>query len=149
LFGLVGSIGVACNIILAILLVKFLHMNFKQAQILGASITIAINFLLNNEITFRFTRLRGVRLAQGLGLFYVFCSVGLLEQVALANALQQIGVHWLVATLVGVLIGSVWNYTMAFLLVWHVSRRRTERLQFAYAKAAWLEEFSPAKKAAP
>jgi dolichol-phosphate mannosyltransferase len=148
LFGLAGSIGVVCNVILAILFVKFLHINFKQAQILGASITIAINFLLNNEITFRFTRLRGVRLVQGLGLFYVFCSVGLLEQVALANALQQVGVHWLVATLVGVLIGSVWNYAMAFLLVWHVRRRRTERLQFAYAKPAWLEEFSPVKKAA-
>jgi dolichol-phosphate mannosyltransferase len=148
LFGLVGSIGVVCNVILAILLVQFLHMSFNRAQILGALITIAINFFLNNEITFRFTRLRGHRLAQGLGLFYLFCSVGLLEQVALANALQHIGVDWMVATLVGVLIGSVWNYTMAFLLVWHVRRHRTERLQFAYAEPAWLEEFSPAKKAA-
>ena len=148
LFGLVGSVGVVCNVILAILLVQFLHMSFNRAQILGALITIAINFFLNNEITFRFTRLRGHRLAQGLGLFYAFCSVGLLEQVALANALQHIGVDWMVATLVGVLIGSVWNYTMAFLLVWHVRRHRTERLQFAYAEPAWLEEFSPAKKAA-
>jgi len=111
-------------------------------------ITIAINFLLNNEITFRFARLRGVRLVQGLGLFYLFCAVGLLAQVAMANSLQQMGVHWLVATLAGVLIGSVWNYSMAFLLVWHVRRHRTERLQFAYAEPAWLEEFSSAKKAA-
>jgi dolichol-phosphate mannosyltransferase len=146
LFGLVGSIGVVCNLLLAILLVQFLRVSFKDAQILGALFTIAINFLLNNQITFRFARLRGVRLVQGMALFYLFCSIGLLAQVALANSLQQLGAHWLLATLAGVLIGSVWNYSMAFLLVWHVRRRRTERLQFAYAEPAWLEEFSSAKK---
>jgi dolichol-phosphate mannosyltransferase len=146
LFGLVGSIGVVCNLLVAILLVQFLRLSFKEAQILGALFTIAINFLLNNQITFRFVRLRGVRLVQGMALFYVFCSIGLLAQVALANSLQQLGAHWLLATLAGVLIGSVWNYSMAFLLVWHVRRHRTERLQFAYAEPAWLEEFSSAKK---
>jgi len=148
LFALVGSIGVLCNLILAILFVQLLRVSFKEAQILGALITIAINFLLNNEITFRFARLRGVRLVQGLALFYVCCSVGLLAQVGLANSLQHLDVHWVASTLMGVLIGSVWNYSMAFLLVWHVTRHRAEALQFAYAEPAWLKDFSGAKKAA-
>ena len=142
LFGMVGSIGVVCNLVLAILLVKFTRASFRDAQLLGALITVAINFFLNNQVTFRFARLRGIRLAQGLAIFYVSCSVGLLAQVAVAYSLQREGLHWLVATLAGVLIGSVWNYSMAFLLVWHVRRRRTDRLQYAYAEPAWFEELS-------
>jgi len=140
LFGMVGLIGVVCNLLLAILLVQFSSASFKEAQFLGALITIAINFFLNNQITFRFARLRGMRMLQGLCFFYLSCSVGLLAQVALAYSLQQVGAHWLVATLAGVLVGSVWNYSMAYLLVWHVRRRRTDRLQWAYAEPAWLEE---------
>jgi len=142
LFGMVGSIGVACNLVLAILLVRFSSVSFKEAQLIGALITIAINFLLNNQVTFRFARLRGIRMVQGLALFYLSCSVGLLAQVALAYSLQTAGVHWLLATLMGVLIGSVWNYSMAFLLVWHVKRHRTDRLQYAYAEPAWFQELS-------
>jgi dolichol-phosphate mannosyltransferase len=143
LFGMVGSIGLVCNLLLAILLVQFSRASFKEAQFLGALITIAINFFLNNQVTFRFVRLRGIRLVQGLALFYLSCSVGLLAQVALAYSLQQqVGVHWLVATLVGVVVGSVWNYSMAFLLVWHVKRHRSSRLQYAYAEPTWLQEFS-------
>jgi dolichol-phosphate mannosyltransferase len=140
LFGIVGSIGVVCNLVLAFLMVRLLGAPFKEAQVFGALITIAVNFLLNNQITFRFARLRGIRFVEGLGLFYVFCLVGLLAQVALANSLQQLGMHWMLATMVGVLIGSVWNYSMAFLMVWHVRRHWTERLQHAYADPDWFKE---------
>jgi len=136
MFGMVGSIGVICNLLLALLLVTSFHVAFKEAQVLGGLITIAINFLLNNHVTFRFARLRGVRMVLGLVLFYVFCSVGLLAQVTLANALQQVGFHWMAATLVGVVVGSVWNYSMAFLLVWHLKQRQNARLQLAYAEPA-------------
>jgi dolichol-phosphate mannosyltransferase len=141
MFGMVGSIGVICNLVLAFLLVASFHVAFKEAQILGALITIAINFFLNNHVTFRFARLRGIRIVLELALFYVFCSVGLLAQVTLANSLQQVGMHWMAATLVGVLVGSVWNYSMAFLLVWHLKQRRSGRLQLAYAEPARFQEF--------
>ena len=145
MFGMVGSIGVICNLALAFLLVASFRVAFKEAQLLGALITIAINFFLNNHVTFRFARLRGVQMVLGLALFYVFCSVGLLAQVTLANSLQQVGVHWMAATLVGVLVGSVWNYSMAFLLVWHLKQRRSNRLQLAYAEPARLQEFVTVK----
>ena len=42
---------------------------------------------------------------------------------------------FLAATLVGIALGSVWNYSTAFLFVWQVRRRRTERLDRAYAES--------------
>lgn len=140
LFGMVGSVGVICNLVLAVLLVQFAHARFRDAQLIGALITIAINFLLNNQVTFRFARLRGMQLLLGLVMFYACCSTGLLAQVSLASMLHGVGVNWIAATLAGVLVGSVWNYSMAFLLVWHVKRRRSDRLQSAYAEPAWLQD---------
>ena len=92
MFGMVGSVGVIFNLGLAFLLFASFRVAFKEAQILGALVTIAINFFLNNHVTFRFARLRGVQMVLGLVLFYVFCSVGLLAQVTLANSLQQVRV---------------------------------------------------------
>ena len=139
LFGLMGSIGVCCNLLLTALFSYSLHLDFKPAQLAGALVTIAINFLLNNQLTFRAARLRGSSLLVGLALFYLFCSIGLFAQVAVASELHTSGINWVAATLAGIGLGSVWNYSTAFLFVWHVRRRRTERLEQAYAEAPLLE----------
>lgn len=144
LFGLMGSVGVVCNFILAGLFSYSFDLNFKSAQLAGALLTIAINFLLNNQLTFRSARLRGQRLLAGLAIFYVCCSIGLFAQVTVANGLHVGGMNWTAATLAGIAIGSVWNYTTAFLFVWQVRRRRTGRLAEAYADAgARLETAHP------
>ena len=135
LFGLMGSVGVVCNFLLAGLFSYSFNLTFKSAQFAGALITIAINFLLNNQVTFRWARLRGRRLLAGMAIFYVCCSIGLFAQVTVANGLRAGGMNWPTATLAGIAIGSVWNYTTAFLFVWQVRRRRTERLAEAYADA--------------
>jgi dolichol-phosphate mannosyltransferase len=133
LFGLMGSVGVACNFLLAGLFSSAFDLSFKSAQFAGALITIAINFLLNNQLTFRSARLRGRKFLEGLGIFYVCCSIGLFAQVTVASGLRSGGMNWAAATLAGIAIGSVWNYSTAFLFVWQVRRRRTQLLAEAYA----------------
>lgn len=148
LFGVVGSVGVLANLLLVALFIEFFRLPYLQAQALGVMITIALNFLLNNQITFRSAQLRGMRLLQGLGLFYLSCSVGVLVQVAIATSLERLNMPWTVATMLGIAVGSVWNYSMAFLFVWHIRRRRTRRLQYAYAEPAWLKQASQNIKSA-
>jgi len=101
-----------------------------------------VNFLLNNQLTFRSARLRGKSLLAGLGVFYLCCSIGLFAQITVASALRATGINWVAATLAGIAVGSVWNYSTAFLFVWQVRRRRTERLEHAYAEPVWLETTS-------
>jgi dolichol-phosphate mannosyltransferase len=134
-FGLMGSLGVVCNFLLAALFNHSFDLSFKSAQLAGALITIAINFLLNNHLTFRHARLRGARLLQGLGIFYVCCSIGLFAQVMVANGLRSGDMNWAGATLAGIAIGSVWNYATGFLFVWRVRKRRAELLAEAYVDA--------------
>ena len=135
LFGLMGSVGAVCNFLLAALFIYSFDLSFQSAQLAGALITIAINFLLNNHLTFRSARLRGPRLLQGLVIFYVGCSIGLLAQVTIANGLRAGGMNWPAATLAGIALGSIWNYATGFLFVWQVRKRRTELLAHAYADA--------------
>jgi dolichol-phosphate mannosyltransferase len=136
-FGLMGSVGVCCNFLLAILFNYSFNFGFKTAQLVGALITIAVNFLLNNQLTFRAARLRGKGLLAGLGMFYLCCSIGLFAQVAVAGTLHASGINWVGATLAGIAVGSVWNYSTAFLFVWQVRRRRTEQLKQVYSEPAW------------
>ena len=79
-FALVGGIGVLVTLFLLYILNRFGNLTFPVA--LGASslIVMTLNFLLNNQLTFRTYRLRGKSLLSGLLLFYFACSIGFFEQ---------------------------------------------------------------------
>jgi dolichol-phosphate mannosyltransferase len=124
LFGLVGTVGMLFNFVTAALLFRFAGLKFLEAQAVGALLTVAVNFFLNNILTFRFARMRGRQIVAGLLLFYLVCAIALVAQLAVATALQQFGFHWAPATLAGIIIASVWNYTIAAQLVWQIHRRR-------------------------
>jgi dolichol-phosphate mannosyltransferase len=124
LYALVGSAGMLFNFLVAGLLLRVRGLEFVQAQAAGALLAVALNFFLNNALTFRFARMRGARIVTGLLLFYVVCAIALVAQLAVAASLQRFGVHWVPATVAGIVIGSVWNYTIAAQLVWRIHGRR-------------------------
>ncbi len=120
-FALVGLCGAILNLAVSAAVSRFL--DFGVAQGIGASTAMVLNFAFNNEFTFRAHRLRGRRYLQGLLLFCCACSVGLALQVIVAHSLVTRGVTWYLATCVGIVAGSVWNYTMAFVFVWQMRRQ--------------------------
>ena len=61
LFGLVGAVGMAFNFVAAAVLLRGFGLEFVEAQAAGALLTVAVNFFLNNVITFRARRMRGTR----------------------------------------------------------------------------------------
>jgi dolichol-phosphate mannosyltransferase len=121
-FGLVGAVGMCFNFLATAALLGRAGLTFVEAQAIGALLTVGLNFCLNNSLTFRTQRMRGLRFLTGLGLFYVVCAVALVAQLAVASAFQQYGMHWVPSTILGIVIGSVWNYTIAARLVWQVHR---------------------------
>jgi hypothetical protein len=66
LFGVVGTAGMAFNFAAAALLLQVFGLRFLEAQAIGALVTVAFNFFLNNIVTFRALRMRGGRLLMGL-----------------------------------------------------------------------------------
>ena len=76
------------------------------------------NFILNNLITFRSRRLRGMRMLTGASRFVAACSFGALANIVFARALWQGGVEWYVAGFAGIVLGSVWNLSVSSILTW-------------------------------
>ena len=118
-FALVGLVGVGVN--LAVLgASSAVGVTFGWAQTIGTVVAMMANFELNNVITYRDQRLRGARLARGLVLFMIVCSVGAVANIGIARALYYAGQTGPTpAAAVGAIIGVVWNYAMSSTLVWN------------------------------
>jgi dolichol-phosphate mannosyltransferase len=123
LFVLVGSLGVLVHlsVLAAVYLAHPEH--FALAQAIATFAAMTFNFLLNNVVTFRDRRLRGTKLATGLLLFYLACSLGALINVSFASMLLRAGIVWYVAGAAGTVISSVWNYWVNAVLTWRRSLR--------------------------
>jgi dolichol-phosphate mannosyltransferase len=124
LFGMVGAVGVLAQLALMRLLLYFGQVTFDTAQVLSSLLVIGLNFAANNRITFRNRRLRGWSWLGGLAGFALACSLGLYLNLRVADGLFGLGVRWPLAALAGILIASVWNYSMGAILVWRINRPR-------------------------
>ncbi len=121
LFALVGAIGFAVHLATLYLAIHELALPFAHAQTLAAVVAMTSNFLLNNLLTYRDQRLRGIAFLRGLLVFYGVCGVGLVANVGVAFSVYGQRPIWWLAGVAGALIGVVWNYAMSSLFVW---RRR-------------------------
>jgi dolichol-phosphate mannosyltransferase len=131
LFGTVGAMGVAVQLGALWVLLKlvagerFVYGNwsesatFNTANTLAAIIAMTFNFVLNNELTYSDKRLRGFGpLLKGWAQFGLTCSLGLLTNVGSAAVLKTIGFHSVIAVIVGIVLGSVWNFALSSRFVW-------------------------------
>ena len=117
LFALVGGIGLGVHLV-ALYTALALRVPFAEAQGIAAFIAMTGNFLLNNQLTYRDQRLKGLSLLRGLLMFYLVCSVGLLANVGVAATVFDQEPIWWLAGIAGALMGVVWNYGVSSLFVW-------------------------------
>src|SRR5216683_2445457 len=118
LFAMVGSIGLFVHLITLDIALHAVAVPFAQAQALAAILAMTSNFVLNNFLTYRDQRLKGVAVLRGLLLFYLVCGVGLVANVGVAFSVYDQRPIWWLAGAAGGLMGVVWNYAMSGLFVW-------------------------------
>jgi dolichol-phosphate mannosyltransferase len=130
LFGTIGALGVVVHMaVLAVVLNLFgeaMRVNhypdetaFITGQTTAALVAMTFNFVLNNELTYADKRLRGWGpLLGGWLRFLITCAFGLLANIGAATALVRIGFNPYPAALVGIVLGSVWNFALSSKFVW-------------------------------
>jgi dolichol-phosphate mannosyltransferase len=118
LFAMVGSIGLFVHFVALYAALEAVDLPFPEAQASAALCAMTSNFILNNFLTYRDQRLRGLAILRGLLLFYLVCSVGLLANVGVAFSVYDQEPIWWLAGAAGALMGVVWNYAMSGLFVW-------------------------------
>lgn len=131
LFGTVGAMGVLVQLA-ALWVIQHLiqgqhfvygrwsnELPFIISNSLAAIFAMSFNFVLNNELTYSDKRLRGFGpLLRGWAQFALTCALGLLTNVASAAALVRMGFPQVFAVIVGIVLGSVWNFALSSKFVW-------------------------------
>ncbi|UAK26565.1 glycosyltransferase family 2 protein [Sphingomonas nostoxanthinifaciens] len=129
-FALVGGSGVVVHfVVLTVVLETLLHLHgaadeerwFAIAQGAATVVATSSNFFLNNLLTYRDQRLKGMRLLWGWMTFNLVCGIGFLANVGIASWLYQRRNYLVVSALAGIAITTVWNYAMSSIFTW---RRR-------------------------
>ena len=117
LFSLVGMTGLAVHL-LALRQALAFGVHFDAAQGLAALAAMSSNFILNNQLTYRDRRLRGLAALRGLLTFYAVCSVGTIANVGVAHWVYGGRAIWWLAGTAGAAMGVVFNYAATSVLTW-------------------------------
>lgn len=121
MFAIVGASGIVVNLVLlrAMLNVGFdSQALFPFAQAFAALGAMTSNYLINNSITYRDRRKRGLDLIVGYVKFCLLCSVPLAANVAVASVVYQHGAAWIAAGIAGAVVAAAWNYVTTSKAVW-------------------------------
>ena len=119
LFATVGALGVVVHMAILYAIMLGLGAGFSWSQAVATFGAMSFNFWLNNWLTYRDKRLKTPdRIFWGWLGFIGACSIGAFANVAVATTLHDRGLHEVLAALVGIAIGSVWNYALSSRFVW-------------------------------
>ena len=132
LFAMIGAVGLIVHLaVLWLLIGGSAPRDFTVSQIGATVAAMASNFVLNNEITYRNRRYRGVSKITGFLIFAGLCGVGAIANVNVANLLYHAhrswgpgGMGWeIISGMAGAIIGVVWNYAASNTFVWRHRRK--------------------------
>jgi dolichol-phosphate mannosyltransferase len=119
MFAAIGSLGILFHMAsLAILLGRGIA-SFVVSQTVATGIAMTFNFFLNNLLTYRDQRLKGLLpIIRGLLSFYAVCSIGVFANVGIASFLFKQDYSWWLSAIAGILVGAVWNYAASSIFTW-------------------------------
>ncbi len=120
LFAMVGASGVIVQLLAMRLALMGLTDVFWIAQTFGVVVAMTTNFFLNNVLTYHDRTLRGGALWVGLFSFYVVCSVGAVANIGVAEVVYGAVRQAEFASLIGAIVGAMWNFVASALVTWKV-----------------------------
>jgi dolichol-phosphate mannosyltransferase len=121
-FALVGGAGVLVHMAIISMLLLYGAANFPVAQMIASTLTMIVNYSINNVLTYRDRRRRGFAWFTGLLSFMAACSLGGVINVVIANSFFSNGAPWVLASLAGIVIGAMWNFAVASQFTWQRAR---------------------------
>jgi dolichol-phosphate mannosyltransferase len=117
MFGLVGASGLVVHLTVLQLLLSS-RMSFSLIQFTAAVVAMTTNYVINNVVTYRDRRKRGLAFLVGYVKFCALCSISVFTSVAVATMVRSWGVYPQIAGASGAVLGALWNYVTTSLAVW-------------------------------
>jgi dolichol-phosphate mannosyltransferase len=120
MFSTIGGLGAAVHFAVLSALFCGLGLSFVGATMFAVLVAMTFNFFLNNALTYREQRLKGVAgLLRGWASFCVVCGAGAAANVGVAAFLYNVE-HgdWRFAAIAGIAVAAVWNFALSSRFVW-------------------------------
>lgn len=117
-FAFIGGVGVVVHFAVLTLLFQVMSYGFALSQAIAAGAAMVFNYSLNNVLTYRDRRRKGLKWVTGLISFVAICSVGTAANVGVANYLFSQHTNWVFSAVAGILLGAVWNYAVSSVYTW-------------------------------
>jgi dolichol-phosphate mannosyltransferase len=117
-FGVIGASGVLVHFAVLSAVFKGPQLPFATAQAAAVVVAIIYNYAVNNVLTYGDVSLTGKRWWRGLASFGAICGLGAVANVGIASFLFNRHTLWPLAAVAGIIVGSVWNYTMTSRYTW-------------------------------
>lgn len=118
MFSLVGFSGLFVHFLVLWALHRLAGLDFAGSQTAATIVAMTSNYTLNNILTYRDRRRRGLRFVTGLLSFYLVCGVGVFANVGVASFVFQQRYTWWLAGAAGAIVGTVWNYAASSIFTW-------------------------------
>ncbi len=121
LFAAVGGIGLFVHMAILATCFGVLGTGFTAGQSTATILAMTFNFFVNNFLTYRDQRLKGLkRLFIGLLSFCAVCALGAVANVGIAKYMFTNLYSWWLSGVAGVIVGAVWNYAATSAFTWRV-----------------------------
>jgi len=123
-FAFVGVTGIFVNEGLLYTLTEYLGLYYLHSGAISIEASILSNFTLNELWTFRDRREGGKKDIAKRALKYNVVSIGglLINLLVLYLLVEFLGMYYLVANLLGIFLGFVWNFSLNTLWTWKVKK---------------------------
>ena len=128
-FCLVGASGTLVNLAVLIGLVRLAHLPVLLAAAIAIEVSIVSNFSLNHLYTFRLVRIAEPKDSPVSLLIKLFrynlitLSGAAITYAVFALGYKMLGLHYVLADLIAILLATAWNYWMSVRIVWRVVDR--------------------------
>ncbi len=116
-FGIVGLVGVAVNMVCLSIFKEVFSVPLIYASFLSIEISILTNFLMNDKWTFHGLKCEKSFLHKMFS-YNSICIGSMLINVATLMTLTFIGINYLIANVIGIGIGYIWNFLMNRRITW-------------------------------
>jgi dolichol-phosphate mannosyltransferase len=124
MFASVGAVGLIVHLAVLAILNRGVGIPFAIANPSAATVAMVFNFFVNNMLTYRDMRLKGLSpILRGLVSFCAVCAIGMAANVGIAAVLFQRNYTWWLAASAGIFMGAVWNYTATSIFTWKNVRK--------------------------
>ncbi len=118
-YGMVGITGVLIQILTTEILMSKYEFLFKEALPIAVIISATSNYLINNYLTFKSNKLKGIRLIKGLIKFLIMATFTILLNILLANYFYNFIINnEILAQIASILIVFILNYVGSSKFVW-------------------------------